>query len=173
MNANRLVRLVDVTYSMGGKRASRWQSMDIIFQEVTTGLYVRHKFFAPDTYQDRREIAAVLRHIIEFFEHDWNAIPFCYDWVDVVGVMRKLLSENFGDQFFVKIIKRNDREMRGTVLPILSRDEDLYYAESEILTNMTAGESEPAPAGVFQETKEKVTQASRRRERDVTDDLPF
>ena len=149
-----IVAYVDTLYIEGGTRSNRWMSIDIVFQKKN-GEYIRHKFFAPETYRERRQISAYFRNLFDVLDVDYNAVEYHYEWYSLAATFKELLREKEGVQLYAKIITRKDREQLGLTLPVLSKKDDLQYSPEEMMFMVNAYEPKKEEAKIKQGISQK------------------
>lgn len=129
---NTTLTFVDVMYVEGGKGNSRWMAIDIAFQKKNGG-YVKQRFFAPETYRERRKISAYFRNLFDVLGVNYDEVQYHYEWYSLAATFKKLLSDKTGVPLYGKVIMRNDREELGLTLPVLSVKDDLVFSPEELM----------------------------------------
>lgn len=127
---NIILQYVDTLYVEGGTRSNRWMSIDIVFMKKN-GEYVRHKFFAPDTYRDRRLISGYLRNLFTVLDVNYNDVKYHYEWYSLASTIKNMLADKEGTEIYGKLIVRKEREQLGITLPVLSKEPNLKYSSEE------------------------------------------
>lgn len=129
---NIIVKYIDTLYIEGGNRANRWMSIDIVFMKKN-GEYVRHKFFAPETYRERRIISGYFRNLFTVLGVNYDDVEYHYEWYALAATIKNLLQEKEGVEIYAKLIVRKEREQLGITLPVLSNEPNLRYSSEEMM----------------------------------------
>lgn len=132
MEENLALKYIDTLYSEGGKGVNRWMSIDIVFQKKNME-YLKHKFFAPETYRERSKTSAYFRNLFEVLGVNYDDIEYQYEWYSLAAVIKNMLQEKENSQIYGKIITVNDREQLGKTFPVLSTKPDLVFSNEELM----------------------------------------
>ena len=136
MYDNSKLTFIQVAYQEGYKGGKRWQSIDFIFFHEKFK-DIRHKFFAPQTYKDRRELSDKIEHIFEVLGEDYNSIEYQNDFLDLQLEISSKLSKHYNEEFYGKLInkpaKDKDRVVLGSEIPFLSNPSATILSSSNLI----------------------------------------
>ena len=121
----------EILYSEGGSGAKRWMAIDLCFKKG--GGYFRARFFAPETFRDRRIISDTFRNFFNVMDVSYDDVPFCHEWYSLAAAFKEMMEDKKGMLVYGKLITRKDREVLGITLPVFSKVPDLQYSSEELM----------------------------------------
>jgi hypothetical protein len=124
------LKLAQVVFKEGGPKTKPWQALEFIF---TGQLMVNHKFFAPDSYKDRRAVSSQIRHVFDVMGESYDDIPYCADFYMFALEVIQRMEKHYGTEVYALLIEQKDYITLASNVPFLSHLPDLEYTGIDML----------------------------------------
>ena len=116
------------------EKEGKWQCIEVIFT-VDEKLF-KHKYFAPQTYKQRKKTNSELKHFFEVVcGKDYESIEYQNTFEEFAREYCQLINECSGKEFYMKVIPGKNFNYRslGFEIPFISLRPDLDWGELEEL----------------------------------------